>query len=172
MGASEKNRAVNNESAAVKANTGVFTPIGRNLGSELGIRDSRKPIPQIASNIPPSPPAAAISRLSVSNWRTRRERLAPRAARTANSCSRVVALASIRLARFAQAISRTNPTAPSRISSACLTSPTSCSRTGITFAPMPLLTGNSFSTSEATPDISACACGTVTPGFRRATTYR
>ena len=51
----------------------------------------------------------AISMLSVSNWRTRRARLAPSARRTAISLRRSAARASIILATLAQAISRTMP---------------------------------------------------------------
>ena len=47
--------------------------------------------------------------------RTSRHRLAPSAARMPTSRSRALALASSRLATFAQAISRTIPTAPSSI---------------------------------------------------------
>ena len=68
--------------------------------------------------------------LSVSNWRIRSPRLAPRAVRMAISRWRPAARASSRLATLAQAIRRTKPTAPTRISRAGRTSPTSASRRG------------------------------------------
>ena len=58
----------------------------------------------------------AISTLSVSSWRTRVERGAPRALRTANSFLRESARKSRRLATLAQAINKTKPTAAERIS--------------------------------------------------------
>ena len=61
-----------------------------------------------ASTAPAVAPAAAISRLSASSCRTILVREAPSARRTAISRSRTVARASIRLARFAQAISSTS----------------------------------------------------------------
>ena len=65
-----------------------------------------------ATAIPAIPPRRLSTRLSVSNCPTRRQRPAPRAARTASSLRRVAPLASSRLATFAQAISRTIATAP------------------------------------------------------------
>ena len=60
------------------------------------------------------PPMADSSTLSVSSWRTMRPRPAPMAERMAISRERPVARASSRLATLAQAISSTQPTAPSR----------------------------------------------------------
>src|SRR5579872_1906470 len=60
----------------------------------------------------PTAPARRPSRmLSVSNWRSKRQRLAPRARRTAISLRRATARASKRLATLAQAIRRSNATA-------------------------------------------------------------
>src|ERR1039458_1695122 len=58
-----------------------------------------------------------ISRLSVNNWRPRRARPAPIAWRSASSGRRAAASASIKLARFAQAISSTSTTMHSSITS-------------------------------------------------------
>ena len=60
-------------------------------------------------------PAIESIRLSNMSWRTSRHLLAPSAARMPTSRSRAVALASSRFATFAQAMSRTMPTAPSSI---------------------------------------------------------
>ena len=68
--------------------------------------------PPYPSTKPQRPPAAASIRLSTSSCRTMRQRLAPRARRSVTSRVRSAARASNRLATLAQAISRTNPTAP------------------------------------------------------------
>ena len=60
------------------------------------------------------PPIAESKILSVSICLTTRPRLAPIAARTAISFCRAAPRARRRLATFAQAINRTNPTAPRR----------------------------------------------------------
>ena len=65
-----------------------------------------------ASRTPVTPPPAASTPPSISNWRVSRKRDAPSATRTAISRSRTAARASIRFATFAHAISKTNPTAP------------------------------------------------------------
>ena len=64
---------------------------------------------QIASNLARGKPNLGVGR----NCRIRRAREAPKARRTASSRSRVLARASIRLARLAQAISSTKPVIPS-----------------------------------------------------------
>ena len=84
-----------------------------------------------AITTPSTPAASASTRLSASNWRTICQRVAPSAARTAISRDRAVARASIRFATFAQAMSRTSPTAPIRTSSVVRTGATSCSRSGV-----------------------------------------
>ena len=64
--------------------------------------------------------AAAIadnSKLSASNCLTMRKRLAPSASRTAISRVRATVRANCRFATFAQAMSKTNPTAPNKMAS-------------------------------------------------------
>ncbi len=58
------------------------------------------------------PLSTASITLSISSWRITRQRDAPSATRTEISRARLVARDSSRLATFAQAISRTNATAP------------------------------------------------------------
>ena len=77
-----------------------------------GFQARTSAMPPHASASPAAPPRRAISRLSVSNWRTKRLRPAPRLIRSAISRSRRVARASIRLVTLTTAISSTNPTAP------------------------------------------------------------
>ena len=71
--------------------------------------------PQTERMIPAAAPAIASNTLSVSIWRSNRQRPAPRATRIASSRSRALALASSMVARFAHAISSTKITAPSKI---------------------------------------------------------
>src|ERR1051325_2012008 len=73
--------------------------------------------PQFASKAASVPPAAASIRLSARSCLTSRPRPAPSAARSANSRVREAARASSRLATLAQAINKTNPTAPNSIHS-------------------------------------------------------
>ena len=70
---------------------------------------------QNANATPKTPPSTASTRLSVTTSLTTRHRLAPSAVRTAISFWRDAAFASSRFATFAQAINRTNPTAPRSI---------------------------------------------------------
>src|SRR5437016_11037761 len=65
-----------------------------------------------AKNSPQVDPAAASNRLSESNSRTMRHRVAPRARRMAICRSRALARASIKFARLAQAMSKTSPEIP------------------------------------------------------------
>ena len=64
---------------------------------------------------PAAPPSRASMMLSVSNWRIKRTRLAPMAARTASSLRRVVARTSRILATLTQATSRTRITSPMKM---------------------------------------------------------
>ena len=68
-------------------------------------------------------PTKASAMLSVSIWRAKRHGEAPSAVRTANSRARADARANKSPATFEQAISRTKPTAPRRISNGVRTSP-------------------------------------------------
>ena len=65
--------------------------------------------------MPSAPPSDASSRLSVSNWRTNRPRVAPSDSLTEISFWRVAARESSRLATFAQTIRSTSTTTPLRI---------------------------------------------------------
>ena len=99
----------------------------------------------------------------------------------ANSCCRPSARTRNRFATFAQAISSTMPTVPSRIQSIGRTSPTRSSAKGRTRGPIRV----SSSIFRVNPGgmgkrsmaigimraMSALACAMVTPGFRRATDW-
>jgi len=116
----------------------------------------------------PAPPATASSTLSVSICRPIRQRAAPSERRTAISCARPAARASIRLARLTHAISSIAVTAPSSTYNIGRAVDTSVSNSGRTVAPLPLLVlGYSCSSWRAMPLISAVAASTVTPLRRR-----
>ena len=88
--------------------------------------------PAYASSRPTAPPARLTSTLSVMSCWSRRSRVAPSAVRTAISFERVAARARSRLATLAQAMSSTNPTAPSSTSSAGRTFPVAWMLSGVT----------------------------------------
>ena len=111
-------------------------------GCLRGSRSAEARSPNDQASRPTPPPAAPSSRLSVISCRISRPRAAPSAARIASSRMRPDARASRRLATFAQAMSRTTPTAPSRMRSAWRTSPTIFSCSGWMAMPRPpLLSG-------------------------------
>ncbi len=92
----------------------VVSPIGPTVASSPAVR---MPTPQNATAVPSIPPAAVSSADSVNSCRTRRRGPAPSAVRTANSRSRLPAVASSRLAMLTHAMSNTNPTAAHRAKS-------------------------------------------------------
>ena len=123
---------------AVNNKTFESIPISLARGSPDGKCCSAPFVPHAASNSPSPPPASASSMLSVRSCRTILPLPAPRAARTANSRLRPIERAMSRLATFTQAIKSTNPTAASNTSSNRRTSPTICSLSGMSVAPIPL----------------------------------
>ena len=140
-----------------------------------GANNSRPRTPQAPSANPRIPPAPASITLSVSNCRMTRQRPAPMAARIASSLCRTAARASSRLATLAQAIKSTKATAPSNTSSAVRTEPvTMASAIGTTPTDSVLSIHVGLAARKRSPTtfISARACATVTPGFRRPATRR
>ena len=119
---------------------------------------------------PATPPSTASSRLSVSSCRTRRPLPAPSATRTASSRPRPEALAITRFAMFAQAINRTNATAPSIASRPGLMSPTTRSRRSMRLIPVfSLKSGCCASRRRASTVAAAWARSIDSPAGRRAT---
>ena len=114
------------------------------------------------------------STLSTIICRTKRERDAPSAERTAISRSRREARASSRFATLPQAISSTKPTAARRVSNIGRTFFTTSNSSGTTRMRMPdsLCISFSLRNCSAMRSISACAWGQVTPGFSRPNTLR
>ena len=140
-GTSPKSRPVTIERPRVNASTGRSTLMCCSRGNISGTTPRRARTLQTASSRPSEPPAMASTRLSVSNWRTMRLRPAPSATRTAISFSRVAARASSRLARLAQAINSSRPTAPSRIIRTGRMRPVNISAMGNRVMPQPVLRG-------------------------------
>ena len=89
------------QSGVLESDRGVL-PVGRNPISAPSMSTAR--------TTPSAPPAADKTRLSTSNCRISRARLAPSASRTAISFCRADARAISRLARLEQAISKTRAT--------------------------------------------------------------
>ena len=126
---------------AVNASTVPLTPTACRRGRLDGLSCTSASTPQTATSRPSAPPTAASSTLSVSSCRTRRARPAPSARRIAISRWRTDERASSRFATFAQAISSTQPTAASSVSSAGRTSPTRSSCSGMTRSAQPVPAG-------------------------------
>ena len=115
-GVRPKSRHAVTATAAVNAKTRQSRPRSTNSGLSLVLRKATSDrLNHCATTTPAAAPIAAMSRLSDSICRTMRRRDAPMASRTATSRSRAVARASIRFARFAQAMSSTSPVTPSRM---------------------------------------------------------
>ena len=144
------------------------------LGMLPGFKASRARTPEAPMARPSTPPANESSTLSVRSWRTIRPRPAPIAARIAISRDRTPARASSRLATFAQAMSSTAVTAPSRIRSAGRTLRTMIRCIGSTVK-LPLgasMPGNLRLYSSAARVMPAFAACSETPGLSRAATLK
>ena len=114
-GASPNSRQVRRASALVKPSTRASGLRSTNRRLASVVRNATRPaLSQCASTAPAAAPTTASSTLSAISCRTMRPREAPMASRTAISRSRAVARASIRLARFAQAMSSTSAVMTSR----------------------------------------------------------
>jgi hypothetical protein len=79
---------------------------------------------------------------------------------------------SSRLERLTQQINNTKPTAASKTHSERLTSPTTCSVSGMSPAPIPLFSGCRAAIPAITAFKSARACSRVAPGLSRPTMPR
>jgi hypothetical protein len=168
-GTSAKTTTVASVTPRAKPSTDPSTAISANLGRLAGRSVRSTAIAQNVS-VSPSPPAAAARiPASVSTCRSMAPRLAPSAARRANSPSRAVARVSSRLATLAQAMSSTSATAPMSSSSAgraCLTT-SWCSGTTRMRRLEPACTGCSARSWAASPSISAWAWAQVRPSASR-----
>ena len=138
-------------------------------GSACGRMPMLARVPHAASNTPRTPPVTANRMLSVRSCRTTRPRLAPRAARIANSRVRPVERASRRLAMLTHAISRTKPTAPSKTQRRGATSPTMSCLSGTRRFRCPYRRQDMLSPGLGDAVHIGTCFASVTPGFSRAT---
>ena len=118
-------------SSATNAVTSMAPPSSDSaavLGSDCARSPRSASSARVASSSPAAPPANPSSTLSDSSCRTRRERPAPSATRTANSRRRESARDSSTPAKFAHATSSTKAPLASRIRSGVRVSPTTASR--------------------------------------------
>ena len=136
-GATPNRKLDTTETTSANASTLASMPTSPRRGNPAGAAAMSAATIHRANSRPSSPPASASRQLSVTNCATRRLRLAPSAARTPSSLVLAVARASSRFATFAHAISSTSATAPASRFRVGRVSPTSCSRSGTTIAPLP-----------------------------------
>jgi len=107
----EKNGGENRQAAKPSTRRSVRTSMKMGLLGVL-IKAVRKRLSITATKPPHTVPTRASSALLEGIYPTRRVREAPSARRTVISRSRLLARASIKLARLAQAINRTSPKVP------------------------------------------------------------
>ena len=100
----------------MNARTQPFRPVPFKIARSAGTNAIKTFNPPIAKNTPITPPSMDSKMLSASNWRINRHGPAPRAVRTAISLSRAALRTRSKFTIFAQAISRTSPTAPNKTS--------------------------------------------------------
>ena len=170
-GASPKANPTTTETRNVNPRTRPSIEISLSRGMPRGLRASSASTDQVATRRPRTPPRTANRTASASTCRTRRHRVAPRAARTATSRCRVAARARKRLATLAQAMRSTNPTAPHRSRSAGLIEPTASVVIPTTVTPRPVFwSGYSTASARATVLSSCWAPSIVAEGVSRPTT--
>ena len=154
--------------AAATSSTRPLSSTFTTSGNADGIRLNAARVPHDASTTPTAPPANARQTLSVSACRRMRARLAPSAARTANSRDRRVNRARMRLLTLAHAMSSTNVTIARRSTSVGCRLPTRSSLSGTTLKPTPLFASGYAAASDlAMVSISARASARPTSGRRR-----
>jgi len=159
------------EARKLKANTSRLIPICVNSRISGGLNANNDGTVTIASKRPSTPPNSASRTLSVSNWRSKRRRLAPSVVRIEISLARAVARARRRFATFAQPIRSTTTTAASKTSRTGRISPTTYSCRGRNVIPVfSFASGYCVSRRRPMVSSSARACCAVTPRFNRAQT--
>ena len=128
--------------------------------------------PPAAIAIPSKAPTSDSTMASAKNGAVTRQRLAPKADRTAASLVRNAARARRRLATLAHAISRTKMVAICiAAKTGTISSPIPCSANDMKTIPTPSFdSGYSCANRWATSDKSSRACSIVTPSLRRPNT--
>ena len=165
-GNSPKIIPVSSETPSVKRSTGVFILTLDGPSNSGGLMATNRSVPCHANIKPSAPPAVARIKLSVSSCLTIRARPAPRATLTPISFCRETPRARSRFATFVQAMSSTNPTAPSRMSRGLRISPLNWARRGTSRIPQ-LVSKSGYACVRrvAIVFISACACSSGMPGL-------
>jgi hypothetical protein len=156
--------------AAQKAKTRQSIPNWIQYGASMPNEATMARLAHRAMVSPIAPPATPSVRLSASTSRTMRPRVQPIATRIEISRCRSEARTSSRLLTLAQAISRTNATAPSSTADGAAVSSimSSCSERTRTDH-WPFVAACSAATAAPMPRISPAAAAVSTPGCRRAT---
>lgn len=144
-------------------NSGSNTVGHKRIDSEIHVSPS---IAHEAARAATTPPSAATTSPSTRNWRISRIHDAPIAARTAISRWRLIFRARNKFATLADAIKRTNPTAPSRTSSIERIAWSTRSRSSfIRSIAHPSLLGRSFASCVVAALMRRWASSSDTPGF-------
>jgi len=164
---------VSNAAPAANPKTGTLMAINSGRWISSGLSVNMRRMAHCATRRPSAAPTRDSTSASEHNWATMPPRVAPRARRTPISRYRSAVRARVRLARFAQAISRRNPTAAiSTYKARCTAGLVSSTENGNIAVCQPSSNWPwDFSRRLAIPAISARACASVTPGFRRAGTF-
>ena len=172
-GTTPSTAATNSERTRVKMIARALTPISLTRGRLVRFKLSKRSTPQKERSTPIPPPVSARSRFSVTSCRARRQRVAPRAVRTANSLCLAVVWASNKFATFAHATINKNPTANKIIVSGRRTFPTmySCCGTRVKSAASTSLPYSCLSCLLIALS-SAAAVSIGTSGRSRATTLQ
>ncbi len=110
-GAAPKSRPVMSVTTSAKPSAEFERSLLRAVERSTDTGRTSRSCSQPASKVPASPAMPASTRLSVSNWRTRRPPPAPNAARNDSSPRRAEPRASSRPATLPHAMRRTSPTA-------------------------------------------------------------
>jgi hypothetical protein len=160
------------DNTPVKSSARMSTPSSLWRGMDPGGRTAFNTVTSAyASARPMAPPVEARSPLSVIACLMSCHRVAPSARRTAISRVLPDARASNRLAMLAHAIKSTKLTVPNNTRSILRMSPTTRSRKPTTATPsFALESGYCWARRSMIAESSAWACGTETPGFKRANT--
>ena len=171
-GTSPNTQTLNAARSAVKPSTRTSAPAYSPRKSDSRSCASSRSDPQKDSRRPAAAPAPASTRLSVNNCRTSRARDAPTAARMLISSERPAPRASIRLATFAHAMTRTRPVTVRRSAASGKSSPRSAGdspdEARETTAVRPLFVSGYVCSSLAAMAVTAApACCAVVPGSRR-----
>ncbi len=167
-GTSPSRIEVTMESTSAKVITKKFTRIFSARGICPCPSATIASTPHAANTAPSTAPPMASTKLSVTHCCTSRQRLAPSAARTANSFSCAVARASIMFTTLAQAISSSMPTAPRSKSNAGRIRSVTAACSGTSVASFAVMSCDSPCTRRVTWLISAMACCNGTSSFNRA----